>query len=524
MSFIYKKLEPNAISITPFPVYKTLTAISGSNTNDIELFRGYYYGGQKQINSDSWPITENNEYQYLVFDSIKHLYYNLYDKNQPDLTINRDKKEIFNECFLFSIPRNSFGEGIRKGMVSIAIQVSESIHNIIDDSYGNLIDATVSSSLSYKIETYQTASVGRWNFSDGYEFKKGTGLNQISNKYIYDRSLNGNHAKLTNIQILSESYSQTAYFYNSGSNITIDHNDIFNFKRNEDFYISCLLKIPTTSSFTGSIDFETIISKNDGSFKFQYNIQMLKSGGDNGKIQFDRNDGNDHSIVTSSVSLNDGNYHHIICQKTGSLLELYIDGTLNNSGSDFSSRDTHNSRSLYIGMLGNHTHHLHANIKEVEIKETALSSTMINEISQNILSQSFNYYVGNIFYPEGIAVITSDNQFYRDFFSYIDLDSAIYPVSWSFNGYGTNKIYEYEFLCTTEPGDYNYSWNDSLFKESRRNIKTYKDFATSSLFTPYVTKVGLYNDKYELLAIGKISKPIPRLKNMEMTYIVRFDV
>ena len=34
-------------------------------------------------------------------------------------------------------------------------------------------------------------------------------------------------------------------------------------------------------------------------------------------------------------------------------------------------------------------------------------------------------------------------------------------------------------------------------------------FATSSYFQPYVTTVGLYNEQQQLLAIGKLSQPLP---------------
>jgi hypothetical protein len=48
------------------------------------------------------------------------------------------------------------------------------------------------------------------------------------------------------------------------------------------------------------------------------------------------------------------------------------------------------------------------------------------------------------------------------------------------------------------------------------------DSITGSL-TPYVTTIGLYNKNYELLAIAKLANPVPRAKNVDQTFIVKFD-
>lgn len=48
------------------------------------------------------------------------------------------------------------------------------------------------------------------------------------------------------------------------------------------------------------------------------------------------------------------------------------------------------------------------------------------------------------------------------------------------------------------------------------------DSVTGSL-TPYVTTIGLYNRNYELLAIAKLANPVPRAKNVDQTFIVKFD-
>ena len=51
----------------------------------------------------------------------------------------------------------------------------------------------------------------------------------------------------------------------------------------------------------------------------------------------------------------------------------------------------------------------------------------------------------------------------------------------------------------------------------------YEAFVTHSEFRPYVTKVGLYNDFDELIAIGQLSAPIKNDKDLALGFVVRFD-
>ena len=52
----------------------------------------------------------------------------------------------------------------------------------------------------------------------------------------------------------------------------------------------------------------------------------------------------------------------------------------------------------------------------------------------------------------------------------------------------------------------------------------YNNFTTHSLFAPYITKIGLYNDFNELLAIGQLAKPVKNDKELLIGIQVRFDV
>ena len=52
---------------------------------------------------------------------------------------------------------------------------------------------------------------------------------------------------------------------------------------------------------------------------------------------------------------------------------------------------------------------------------------------------------------------------------------------------------------------------------------TYYDFLTGSYFSPYVTTIGLYNESYQLIAVGKLAQPIPISLYVDTTFVVNFD-
>ena len=83
-------------------------------------------------------------------------------------------------------------------------------------------------------------------------------------------------------------------------------------------------------------------------------------------------------------------------------------------------------------------------------------------------------------------------------------------------------IFEKTVKCTIKDHEYNYSYNPSLLQtDSKENLKT---FATGSIFNPYVTMVGLYNDENQLLAIGKMSQPLPMTYNTDLNIILKLDM
>lgn len=82
-------------------------------------------------------------------------------------------------------------------------------------------------------------------------------------------------------------------------------------------------------------------------------------------------------------------------------------------------------------------------------------------------------------------------------------------------------IYENEVRCKIGENDFNMSHNPTLTSDNSGSLKP---FATGSDFAPYVTTVGLYNERNELLAVAKLAKPLPLSSTTDTTIVVRYDL
>ena len=50
-----------------------------------------------------------------------------------------------------------------------------------------------------------------------------------------------------------------------------------------------------------------------------------------------------------------------------------------------------------------------------------------------------------------------------------------------------------------------------------------KDLFVSGTLKPYITTIGLYNDKTELIAVGKLAQPIQKRDDVDMNFVIRWD-
>ena len=134
----------------------------------------------------------------------------------------------------------------------------------------------------------------------------------------------------------------------------------------------------------------------------------------------------------------------------------------------------------------------------------------------NIIYNSVKY--GDVIYEHGIIVIANGGS---DAVSLINSLITGSNITCSFSS--SFNIYETQYKCTLRENEFNFSQNPTLISGSTNSGVLY-DFATGSYFSPYVTTVGLYDNNYNLLAVGKLAQPLPTSAVTDTSILVNLDL
>jgi hypothetical protein len=173
-------------------------------------------------------------------------------------------------------------------------------------------------------------------------------------------------------------------------------------------------------------------------------------------------------------------------------------------------------------------------LKPTTVTLTSGSITLQDDGLGNMLYGALK--VGDVIYEHGLIILTSDGIPGQNGYGYIIYGTGLYGVSdeafinnfittpnltCSFES--TVTIYESQYKCTLRQNEFNFSQNPTLLSGSYNSGVLYS-FATGSYFTPYVTTVGLYNNNYELIAVAKLSQPLPTSAVTDTTILVNLDL
>ena len=169
----------------------------------------------------------------------------------------------------------------------------------------------------------------------------------------------------------------------------------------------------------------------------------------------------------------------------------------------------------------------------------------------------YEYMMGNIIYQHGIVTLFESHTVgdaEEDVYGMAVYGTSLYGgerigreafinawitgsnVTMSFSSSYT--IYETQYKATLNENEFNYSLNPSIITgsqiptvfsgsdiefENTASIGKPKDFATGSYFEPYITTVGLYDENYQLLAVGKLAQPLQSSPTTDTTILVNID-
>lgn len=434
--------------------------------------------------------------------------------------------------------------------------------NVTDDEFGNLIDSDLSSPISNELLyldfnklTYEpiwvnSVNTSSYNNESIYQYKIKT--------VIPDLQATFKNIAITKKYGFTGSYmnwGNTAYFYNN-SYIRLYNQKEYNFTDTDDFAISFWMN-RSNAAMTGS---GYVLSKRTTGYGNTYNPNSQIITGDisynNSQYPFDiyiesgsnklicrQSNGSIISVVTSSIM--PGAKTHIVVQKTGSNFELYLNGNVTSTAT-LPSGNTNNLSDIFIGSLGldsnkNGVSGYQGSIDEFFIFNKGLNSSEILQLSSTNVSSSMSTntnIVGNVFYEHGIVVLSDPRPKYG-----VTITSGSYRIfndklintitnetgsnflnSIDFSYNSTITLHEHEYICKMRGDEFNFTTNPTIRLGNSEQNQFPKEFVANENWGPYITTVGLYNDKGELLAIGKLSNPIKKRENVDTNIIVRFDI
>jgi len=169
--------------------------------------------------------------------------------------------------------------------------------------------------------------------------------------------------------------------------------------------------------------------------------------------------------------------------------------------------------------------------------------------------QATGSIIGNVMYNHGLIIITDTG-------SYKDVGNTGGSDGWEVTFKSTQTIYEREINCNVGKTEFRLSKNVSLTPERKgtyfvpanifpenepystahldlpviwpasssisddgyRGTGSLLDIATGSEFSPYVTTIALFDDNDDMLATAKLAKPVKNDKELDINFVVRFDV
>ena len=554
MSTVYKKFTPQDYAIVPFNAHKQYNFVSSSaSSNSIN-----YYNTKWTSESIDLQTSDNIKYNQL-----DHLYYRNFNKidnfssgdqyfGQDDLNYLKHKRVLYTEANILSIPTGLYGHEVRP----TSLYISSSLYEFKDDSYGNLIlnstnldnyETDIRSNVlnigpingfkRYDLNTYDGYSVdGR----DQYFYLDGTKrVNTISSYSTpegdeYDDSYFFNLLKYKNVNFSEQTLSNGKFpciDFNSSlsASIKIGHKGDFNFNKGDNFTITFWAKINHGASGKSYlISKSTVKEANPGNFpqlhnsasnpynvpyeveaEPQYPFEVYAEGN---KIYFSRSDGDTTTTINGTFSLNTTT--HFTCRVKDGTMAIFKNASSLVTGTDNTTKQTQNTANVYIGSKGSKEKYLNGFMSQINIFNKALTDA---QITNHYTSGNGSPYIGNIFYKNGFITITHPK--------YIDILDTSVPTGTinTLQFQGSHQIYEHEYQCTIEEHEYNNTTNISARKIKSKDEEEMSGFQTSSVFKPYVSTIGLYNENNELLVVGKMAQPLRMSNETDTTIVLRWD-
>jgi len=523
--------------------------------------------------------SDDNTNQHVVWNAINHKYYRNHNpaESADFLNINTQQRFLGHSASVFTAPYGQVGEKIKHGTFNVTSSIGGTTINLSDDSNGNLIDSVIDTT------TFASSSRNFFYMSFNDLYKKfndydelGTlskGVTYKLNKVEKSAIINNSVTIATGIEVTSSAVSATpsglaAQFGTTvGSHIRIPHNDKFDrFGRCDDWTISFWHKSSDNTKkhiiTKWGVKEETFLDSIDGKRKLRtvnnnptepINTALVTSQKleDNGirtpmhiiftgnatvvNYNFGACDGKKSTFVsTGNVAATFTDWQHVCVRNSASKLEIFANGVTGSGGTTGTLPDfTSNTADIVLGNINSERQDgTNQSIAEIRMYDYAVNNEAITSLgNKHYLSASCyqTNVAGNVFYKNGQAVASSPLPKYNS-------GSGIFGNTWEVKYRGTHTIYENECLVRVPKDQFNVTMNptstyrpitDGDICDANQTTlppgELRKGLFVSGTLKPYITTIGLYNDKAEMLATAKLAQPIQKTPDVDMNFVVRWD-
>lgn len=556
---VYKNINPSDVSLIPLKVHKPYSILyADMNTNGYKLRYAKYSKKLTPISETQPSPTLNTHghllkntddtYYSILWYSINQLYYNIpygfETKEHPNQSLTY--KTLPPWFVSINIPYHESGETIRPKSLKIYYTgVSDSY--ISDDGHGNLCWFLNSTNKSYVPEvlnnflnTYSPAF--NLHVNDFYKELEYTTATSTSSPT--QRSLTINEIKGTYPE---KEFNNITFKYLTYSNLEFKSNSYIRYPDSNklDLHEQWLINIPfvlksqvnemtlLSKKLVGKIKKQGIKEVTPGKYrKIEYSEDTnvpptswpyhitIKAG----KINFTKSNGKDILTHEINSALTSNKLYQLVISR-------YYDTATETFKLAFYLVDTSTSTivkqdvivdidgecvNIYDLIIGNYNN---SEANEFSLGDIRIyNSTFINKDNvtncagifsglptYNITKNPFEIYTGNIFYRNGQIVLHAN--------TFTQIEKIEFE--------GTHTIYEYETLCRVKKGEFNLTLNPS----ARRNFKSdqfNKEFIEGNI-SPYVTSIGLYNEKGDLLVVAKLGQPVQMRDDVDINFLIKWE-
>ena len=550
----FKKFTPQDYAIVPFNAHKQYNFVSSSaSSNSINHYTGKWTSESIDLHGPG----------AIKYNQIDNLFYRNFNKinnistgdkyfGHDDLNYLKHQRKLYEHVRILSIPMGLYGAEIKPKSFYLK---SDNIE-ITDDGYGNLIRYDQKDLIDTNYETdvrsrildigpingfkrydlnvydgYTVDGIDQYFYLDGVKRVNPVSSYSTPEGDEYDDSYFHNLLQYKNVNFSSQTLNGGNFpcidFDSTISpSIKVGHKGDFNFNKNDDFTISFWAKINHGGGGTSYlVSKSTTKEANPGNFpqlhnsasnpystpyeieaepQFPFEIYAIGN-----QIYFSRSDGETTTTINGTFTLN--TMTHFTCRVKDGTMAIFKNAVSLVTGTDNTIKQTQNTANIYIGSKGGKEKYLNGSISQIQIYNKAITDT---QIGFHLNHGNSSPYIGNIFYKNGFVTITLPK--------YLSMLAGANTIQ-SLQFQGSHQIYEHEYQCTIEEHEYNNTSNISARKIGSIYEQEIAGFQTSSVFKPYVTTIGLYNESNELLVVGKLAQPIRMSNETDTTFIVRWD-